>query len=508
MTAGIMKIEYFAMNDWPELIPLDALELPSLDASILPVWAGAFAQSLAENTETPPELAIGMILAVCSTAVARRLKVQVRPGYIEPCNLWIVVTLPSGTRKSAVLREVMAPLAAWEREQAARLEPEIRELVSKRRTLDARLKELRQQAAKAKDAERLQELTREIAELESTLPDIPALPRLWTSDATPERLGALMAEQGGYMAWLSAEGGIFDLLQGRYTNGIPNLDLILKAHSGDPERVDRGGREPVILDNPLLTIGLCPQPDVLRGLAGKSGFRGRGLLARFLFLLPRSPLGCRTFESSPIPEAVRAAYYAGLHAMLNWGPASAEHENDQRHAVRLSEDAHEVWLAFARSIEERMNAGGDLEHCKDWAGKAPGAAARLAGVLHGIKHAHEEPWAVEISSETMQAAIRIMEVIISHSVAALNAAGADRSIVAAKQVWEWIEQGQRECFTIRDAFNGMRSVFPRVEALKKALTILEERGYVQIIEPPREGRGRPPSPVVQVRPELVRKWQR
>ena len=507
MTTNIMKIEDFATNDWPELIPLDALELPSLDASILPEWAGAFAQSLAENTETPSELAIAMVLAACATAAARRLKVQVRPGYFEPCNLWIVAALPSGTRKSAVLREVMAPLAAWEREQAARLEPEIRELKSKRRTLEARLKELRQQAAKAKDAERLQELTRESAELESTLPDIPVLPRLWTSDATPERLGALMAEQGGCMAWLSAEGGIFDLLQGRYTNGIPNLDLILKAHSGDAERVDRGGREPVILDNPLLTIGLCPQPDVLRGLARKSGFRGRGLLARFLFLLPRSPLGHRTFETAPIPEAVRAAYHTGLHAMLNWKPTSAEHENDQRHAIRLSKDAHKVWLAFARTIEERMKTGQDLEHCHDWAGKAPGAAARVAGVLHGIKHAHEEPWAVEISTETMQAAIRIMEVIIPHSVAALNAMGADRSIVAAKRVWEWIEHGQRERFTIREAFNGMRSVFPRVDALRKALIILEERGYVQIIEPLHEGRGRPPSPVVQVRPDLVRKWK-
>ena len=47
MTADIMKIEDFATNDWPELIPLDALELPFLDASLLPEWAGAFAQSLA-----------------------------------------------------------------------------------------------------------------------------------------------------------------------------------------------------------------------------------------------------------------------------------------------------------------------------------------------------------------------------------------------------------------------------------------------------------------------------
>ena len=507
MTANIMKIEDFATDDWPEVVPLDGLELPSLEAAILPKWAGDFAKALAEETETPLELVIAMVLAVCSTAAARRLQVQVTPGYIEPCNLWIMAVLPSGTRKSAVLRKAKAPLTIWEREQASRLEAEIKELKSKRNTLEARIKELRRRAAREKDAERLQELTREIAELESTLPDIPALPRLWTSDATPERLGTLMAEQGGCMAWLSTEGGFFDQMRGRYTNDILNLDLFLKAHSGDAERVDRASREPVILDKPRLTICLCPQPDVLRGLAEKPELRGRGLLARFLFFLPKSPLGHRTFESTPIPESVRAAYQAGLYAMLNREPARAEYESDQRHTVLLSKDAYEMWLTFARSIEERMRAGRDLEHCQDWAGKAPGAAARLAGVLHGIKHAHEEPWSTEISSETMQRAIQIMEVIIPHSIAALNAMGADRSIVVAKRVWEWIEHGQRERFTIREAFNGMRSVFSRVVALKKALIILEERGYLQIIEPPREGRGRPPSPMVQIRPDIVRNWK-
>lgn len=60
--------------------------------------------------------------------------------------------------------------------------------------------------------------------------------------------GALLAEHGECMAWLSSEGGVFDLLQGRYSNGIPNLDLVLKAHSGDAERVDRGSRPPVFLN--------------------------------------------------------------------------------------------------------------------------------------------------------------------------------------------------------------------------------------------------------------------
>ena len=77
------------------------------------------------------------------------------------------------------------------------------------------------------------------------------------------------------------------MLSGRYSGGIPNLDLMLKSHSGDSERVDRGSRPAIYLRQPLLTMGLSPQPSVLNGLVGKPGFRGRGLLGRFCTYCPK-----------------------------------------------------------------------------------------------------------------------------------------------------------------------------------------------------------------------------
>jgi len=239
MTADLLKTAAPPPEDWPELVPLDAPNLPRLDLVHLPGWAGEYARAIAADTETPPELAAGMVLVACATAAARRLRVKVKPGYFEPCNLWAVVALPPGNRKSAVQSVATAPLLAWERDQANIMEPEIKRITSERKTLEARAKEKRSKAAKERDNGKAAELAREAADIEAELPDIPMQPQIWTSDATPERLGALLAEHGECMAWLSSEGGVFDLLQGRYSNGIPNLDLVLKAHSGDTERVDR-----------------------------------------------------------------------------------------------------------------------------------------------------------------------------------------------------------------------------------------------------------------------------
>lgn len=503
----VMESRYRPGTDpWPELIPLDCPKLPSLDLSCLPGWAGEYATALARATETPPELAASMVLAVCATACARRMQIQVKPGYYEPLNLWLIAALTSGNRKSAVQKEAAAPLMDWAEDQARQIEPEIKRLSSERKTLEARAKHLRLKAARSKSEVQAEELARQAARIEADLPEVPVIPRLWTSDATPEQLGNLLASQEECIAWLSSEGGVFDLLGGRYSNGIPNLDLVLKAHSGDPERVDRGSRPPVYLRYPRLTMGLSPQPDVLRGLASKPGFRGRGLLARFLYLLPVSQLGYRTLNTEPIPNQVRQGYASAVRAMLDWG-LRADY-NPPCHLLQLSPSASEEWQQFAAAVESQMRPGGDLEQATDWAGKAPGAAARLAGVLHAIQFAYDRPWEHSISKDTMSAALEIMTVLISHSIAALETMGADPVIEQARLVWRWVERNRLSLFTVREAFTGIRGPFKRVQQIEAAIIVLQERGYLEIQPPPqRKGPGRPPSPTVLVRPEFTEKWR-
>lgn len=507
MTVDYLKHALPPADDWPELVPLDSPNLPTLNPDILPGWAGDYARALAEATETPFELAAGMVLVACSTAVARKFNVEVKPGYEELCNLWMVVALPPGNRKSAVQIAATAPLIDWERDQAEIMEVEIKHLTSERKTQEARAKDLRQKAAKEKDGNKSKVLATEAADIEAELAEIPVQPRLWTSDATPEQLGAMLAEHGECIAWLSSEGGVFDLLQGRYSNGIPNLDLVLKAHSGDAERVDRGSRPPVFLRCPRLTIGLSPQPDVLRGLASKPGFRGRGLLGRFLYFLPVSPLGYRTLQTTPVPDIVRHAYFAGLRAMLDWPQMQTEQGKDGLHQVTLSPEAYREWHEFAQEIEYMMRAGGELEQFTDWGGKAPGAVARLAGVLHGIQYAHDAPWGYPIDVNTMVKARDLMTVILQHSLFALDMMGADQAIASARKVWSWVERGRHTSFTIRDAFNALRGSFPHTHLLKEALAVLEERGYLEVVEPTPDGVGRPPSPTVRVRPDIAEAWK-
>ena len=81
------------------------------------------------------------------------------------------------------------------------------------------------------------EIAREISENR-----VPIAPLFIVDDVTPEALGIHMAENNERMAVMSAEGGIFDIMAGRYNDKGCNLDLYLKAHSGDPWSSHRVGR--------------------------------------------------------------------------------------------------------------------------------------------------------------------------------------------------------------------------------------------------------------------------
>ena len=491
---------------WQAPIPLSQHTLPTINLDLLPCWLEEFTRCLSQSTETPPELPLAMVLAACSTAVARRFRIRVKVNYCEPANLWLICALAPGNRKSFVQREATQPLIDWEQIKADELRAVTTRAESERKTQEARIKELRNRAAKASRSDgdsTYDDLCNELNELEQHLEEVPVVPQLWTSDATPEKLAGLLELYQERMAWLSDEGGIFDLLQGRYNGGILNLDLVLKSHSGGSEKVNRISRPTVYLKNPLLTMGLSPQPDVLKGLVHKPGFRGLGLLGRFLYLLPESPLGYRTLEDVEMPDWVRNEYHQKIKALLDL-PLKSTEAGDVEHTLHLSAEAYAEWKKFSRYMETQMRPDQTLEHLNDWAGKCPGALARLAAVLHVAEHAGSPQPALKVPLETVKKAAELMISFIEHSKVAFDLMGADETLQSARAVWRWIKRNHHEQFIQRDCFNALRSPFPKMDLLKSALQILEERNYVQILEAEQRGVGRRPSPLILVNPDALK----
>ena len=487
-------------EEWPQVISFDSYELPSASSEDFKGSIFDFSFALARATETDPLLSISVTLGTISVACQGKFKVNPEEGYYEPVNIWTIAALESGNRKSSVFKEATISILSWEKNVKDALEDKVKEAQIKQKNQEVKVKSLRNKLAKAKPQDQLK-IEMEILFIESNEIEIPKAEQKWTDDVTSEQLGSLMAENEGRMAILSSEGGIFDMMAGRYSNGIPNIDIYLKGHAGDALRIERRSLPPVLIDEPSLTMVLSPQPAVLESLASKPGFRGRGLLARPLYLLPPSPLGYRKLEPKPIPSEIRHNYEQTITKLLDYKAQKDPSGSILPEILTLSNEAYTEWKQYQHSVEYSMRGGEDFEYIRDWAGKLPGQIARLSGLLHCVDQANAKNKDNVIPLETMQTAINLGKIFSKHSLAVFDLMGSDHGIDSAKYLLKRIIKEQFTTFSKRELFEHVKGKYKRVDAMTSGLTILQERGMIRKVD--QESKIGRPSEIYEVNPDIA-----
>ena len=472
---------------WETPIPFDDFTLPEFPIDALPPAVRNYVQAVAETTQTDPGMAAVASLAILSICVQGKYRIWGKLDWSEPLNTYCVVVLPPAERKSAVISLMTAPLEEYEQEINNAMDAQIIESQMRKAVLEKERRMLEDRVSKGKaDASELADKAKEISVFQETQPL-----KLFVDDVTAEKLASVLAENHSKAAIVSAEGGIFDILNGIYTKNV-NIDVFLKGHSGDTIRVDRIGRASESILHPALTMLLAVQPGVLNGLMSNDTFRGRGLTARFLYSMPQSYLGIRSFHTEPIPEAVRTEYTKLIRSLLE--------VDCKEEPIHLSEEATAVLKKLYLDNERRFCT--DLAEIADWAGKYVGAVLRIAGLLHTAEH-HNFLDFTEVSKQTMENAVRIGEYFLEHAKAAYSLMGADPVNKQSEYLLDAIKRGQVSEFSRRDAMRMCRR-FHTTEALQPVLNRLCEYGY--IAPKPTEpalGVGRRPSEVYLTNPCLL-----
>lgn len=502
VAAEVAPVTSSDTHGWTDPTPLTSTTtgLPGFPLWTFPDWLGEYTASLAEVTQTPTDLAGCLALAVLAVAAGGKVWIQA-PAWREPANLFTVVVLPPGNRKSEVYRAMCAPIKAAEQTLVAEAEPLIAEAAIARRIAEAHAE---QTAKTAENAVTLDPSQRALALAEATearieldAATIPARPRLFSDDATVEVLTSLLCEQGGRMAVLSPEGEIFSIAAGRYS-GAPNFAVLKKGHAGEEMRVDRMGRDSEHVDNATVTLGICTQPGVLAELGDTPQFRDQGLLGRLLYAVPDSLLGHRKNKPDPMPPGQEATYQTMMKALVLSLARLTEPAT-----LAFTAEAHEAITCLLADTEPRFRPDGDLAHMTDWGGKLVGATVRVAGLLHLAKHLRDS-WGQPIDADTFADARDIGEYFTTHAKAAYDAIGTDPATADAKAILDWTRNTARTRFAARDAQPSLRARFKKVTDLDPALRVLETHGWIRRLpSPPRTGRGRPTAPAYEVHPAVL-----
>ena len=155
-------------------------------------------------------------------------------------------------------------------------------------------------------------------------------------------------------------------------------------------------------------------------------------------------------------------------------------------AIYLDDEAHASWKAFARWVEGEMAAGGSLEHMRDFAGKLPGAAGRIAGVFHCVEHADRlaqdalnTPDRYPLSGRTMEMALSLAGKLAIHAIHVYGLMGEGDEVQSARHILAWIRRTGCGTFSARGCHRALRTRFPKRADLDPGLNILEEHGYIR-----------------------------
>ena len=468
-----------------------ANKLPVFNLELLPCKVRGFSKALCESLQVSPGMVAPAVVSVSALGIQKKFIVRPLPGWDEPPNLYIAVVQEPSERKSPTMKEVLVPVYEYETEENERLAPEIATYKAKKEVLENRIRNTinsLSKSGKKKGDEKyldmgdLDTFQNELNQLEEVAPV-----RLAVDDVTMEVLGKLLEQNKERIGIMSTEGGIFNILAGRYSDKTV-IDIVLKAYSGDRFSQDRLGRKGQTLNSPLITMLLYVQPIIIKEVMENSEFVGRGLNARFLYSIPPSTIGKRRYRVMKIPDTERMEYIGVMKRLF------AIPVPDKPKIIELDEEADRLAESFFYEIEKEM--GDASPEFKAWIGKLHGTTMRISG-------------------ETMKNAIEMGRYFKAHAEAAYNIMGLMDSpeVRDAKYLMKRIDSTGLMEIKFRDLYQmckdrkGMDTrdgMIPGMNCLIEHGFIRVNKGYLNTQNPQNPQKGGRPSEIIYVNPVYIR----
>ncbi len=470
--------------------------LPKFPVDCLPEVLRNYVVEVGESLQVPVDMPAVISLSVIALCVQGKYWITPKADWTEPLNLYTMIIADPSERKSSVFSELIRPIHAYEDERKKTEKYELVKRDIQCKVLKADLKRLEEKIMSGKgNGSEQEEMIRKQMELEEL--EKKKSMKLIVDDITPEALANIMAENNERIGIFSSEGGIVGMMEGRY-NKHSNIDLYLKAFTGDPYSSNRMCRDGESLSNPLITMALTVQPQVTSSMIKNEELNGRGLTARILYSFPESMIGNRHFETDPISREAREAYAELVTRLLSINVEA----NDN--IIYVSKDATHSAEKFFFYLEPRIK--NEYKHMSGWAGKIHGTTYRIAGLLHLAQYG-AEAGRIELEEETMDSAIAIGKYFVAHAKRVYEDLchfdtdeNQDADYLLSKihsLAIEYTAKGVKVTqFTKRELWSKCRNRFSKVEKMEAGINELEKLGFIRTEKGKSGSRGGRPSDLI------------
>jgi len=442
---------------WVQPTPLrpDGTNLLPFPVNALPPIIGDMADAIATTTSTDVAMAGTSILSAVSYCFSGVYRMSAKRDHTEPLVLDTLTIAEPSFKKSPVISLIKRPYIQFAHDWNEHNKQDIFT------------------AEKKKDV-----TAEEIAKLRTELSNMPPsnFRRIAVDDVTPESLVNLL-EENGTLLMISDESGMLGNFSGRYSNNIPNLDLLLKSWNGETYINDRATRASIVLKKPYMSICLACQPYMFDSMINNPVFRGSGLIARFLYCFPVSNIGHRKYDTQAVPETVAENYKKLIYKLLSM--KFAYHDEKELYLHFDEKTYGEFVDYYNRRIEPMLLT--DMAFCKDWGGKYHGELLRLCGIIHCIKCALNgvEPAENLVTLDTFCNAIEIGEYFREQAIYAYSLGDVDHGTIKAERVINKIRSKHITNIRQNDLYKLCRcTLFKNAADFAETMDMLEEYRYI------------------------------
>lgn len=468
----------------------------------LPDALASFTQVVSDHLEIPAEATAFMAIAALSSAAVGRYRIHGGGGWTQPLIMWMACGLLPGERKSDLVRITSAPLRIAEMAGIAAHKDLMKQADRDRDIVEADIASIKEQLRKKSRNSAQLEADLEVAQkqLDGIPEENEAPPRILVDNITPEMLSVVLAKNNEALGSMSAEGDVFAVIAGRYSNGKPNFELHLKSFDEDPSAVDRVGRPTVLLHHPALAMGMCVQPTVINKVSEIPEAREKGFLGRWYWTVPKSRLGHRQNLRLMLDPAWVQWWSQMLNHILAVTP-----RKDPVPMLLLSPGADRLLQELLDHIEPHLEDQiGRFAHMSDWASKLSGKTLRLAGLFHLVQGLDQH---TAVSEETMQQAVSFGLWAVREAERVYQAWQREEMGPGVSAILTWVRRRKPEVFTAGDVKNSLRkSGWYTTDARDAALVALHQARWIaSVTQVDSQGRARPtcefvPHPALLGRP--------
>ena len=318
-------------------------------------------RKVASSLQCPVDIALSAMFATVGVAMGKRVIIDDGKYRNYPC-LWVCVVAPSGSNKSTPIRFFLQPLKDRDSYNYGVYREELRAY---------------RQAGDDKG-------------------DKPVFKQYVISDSTPEaRNQVLSVNPNGILLYRDELKGMIDDFCRYAKSG--ELSQMLSMFDSDTIVVNRKSDEPLLIEDPLMSIIGSIQPSVLVDTFGNDNMMNNGFNQRWLFCYPESGMP-EMYNDVSIPQSVISDWKDFIYNLIMYDFSVMGGK------IYIRGEAKRVYIDYYNSLQIKKASADD--YLSSVYSKLQIHVIRWAGVAHILGNS---PTSIDITPEEMEYSVRCMD---------------------------------------------------------------------------------------------------